>query len=64
MYVDARPGARGPRMAGMDVDWSLLQSSSRVWQLSPGSNVVAVSSVGDTGASSVEVRWQARYATP
>jgi len=64
MYVDGRPGARGPRMAGMDVNWSLLAPSSRVWQLSPGPNVVAVSSVGDTGASSVEVRWQPRYATP
>ena len=64
MYIDGRPGSRGPRMDGLSTDWSLLTPASRLFSLQRGSNVLAVSSSGSTGASSVEVGWTDRHNTP
>lgn len=64
LYIDGRPGSRGPRMDGGLTDWSLLASASRLFSLERGSNVLAVSSSGSDGDSSVEVRWTDRHDTP
>lgn len=64
IVVDTRPGNRGPRRNGGDVDWSLLTPESRLWTLPIGSSVLNAGATGDTGASLIEVAWQQRFLTP
>jgi hypothetical protein len=64
LLVDSRPGTRGPRLNGAPVDWSLLTEASRLWPLPAGTASVVVGTVGSTGATSLAMQWEPRYATP
>lgn len=62
--IDTRPGNRGPRLNGGPIDWSLLTSTSRLFELPVGASTLLAQSTGSTGASSVEVTWDERHLTP
>jgi hypothetical protein len=64
LVVDTRPGNRGPRLNGGDVDWSLLTPGSRLWTLQPGTNSVVSGATGTSGATSIVMQWEPRYLTP
>jgi len=64
LIVDTRPGHRGPRRNGGNVDWSLLTAASRLWTLTPGLRSVIVGVVGSTGATSVGLTYEPRWSTP
>jgi hypothetical protein len=64
IVVDSTPGNRGPVLNGGVVDWSLLTSGSRLFQLATPSDTVSVNATGTTGASMVTIHWRDRYLTP
>lgn len=64
IVIDTRPGNRGPRLNGGDIDWSLLTPESRLWELPAGSPVVACGASGDDGGSGVSVAYRQRWLTP
>lgn len=64
LVVDSRPGTRGPSLNGGGIDWSLLTQASRVWTLPAGTVPIVVGAVGSSGATSVTMAWESRYATP
>lgn len=64
IYVDTRPGSRGPRRNDGGVDWSLLTPESRLWTLPIGQSVLNVQATGDGANSLVEVAYRQRWLTP
>lgn len=62
--VSTERGSRGPRLNGGSIDWSLLTSTSRLFDLPVGSMSIQVSTSGTTGASSAEMTYRQRWLTP
>lgn len=65
LVIDSRPGSRGPRLNGGDVDWSLLTAESRLFTLPVGLQSITVGgTTGTTGDTSVALTFEPRWLTP
>lgn len=62
--VDTARGSRGPRLNGGSIDWSLLTSSSRLFEVPAGSTSIHVSATGTDGNSAAEMTYRHRWLTP
>jgi hypothetical protein len=64
IVIDTRPGNRGPRLNGGDIDWSLLTPASRLWELPVGNPTIIAGATGTDGGSAVTVAFRQRWLTP
>jgi hypothetical protein len=71
--VDTRRGSRGPRLgseivAGVGglgpIRWGLLSEQSRLFNLQPGANVLAIGVSGASSLAELTVGWEPRWLTP